>query len=219
MIPATAQQISAIHAAKARLGLDEDSYRHVLEAVTGKRSAKQLSAGEAGSVIERFKVWTNPVTPADQGAPAASGALRLEGSYAGVCRALWIAVYNLGLANDRTDRALVAFVTRQTGIAHLNWVREGTDAARVIEALKSWIAREAGVAWDADKSLLSAASLSLMRWRKLEIIRAQIRRLEASGDHGPFPARLALDGITDRDLDRLSGELGRRLRKARERRT
>lgn len=216
--PASSKQIGAIHAAKARLGLDDDSYRDVLQAETGKRSAKGLSSAEAWRVLERMKAWTNPAPVPAPAKPTAAGALRLDGAYAGVCRALWMAGWNLGIVEDRTDRALIAFVQRQTAIASLNWVHDGKDGAKVIEALKAWIDREAGgVAWDVEAKLLRAQGLTIARWRKLAVIHAQIRRLAATGAH-EHPTRAALAEAADRDLDQISADLGRRLRKALSRR-
>ncbi|WP_332117266.1 regulatory protein GemA [Azorhizobium caulinodans] len=219
MTVATRKHISAIHVLKTQAGLADDLYRDLLEAETGKRSAKGLTEDEAVRVIKRLRVWTNPArvsAPPDR--PLAKGAHRLEGEFGGVCRALWIAAYNLAVVEDRTDAALIAFVQRQTGIQHLNWVRDAADAAKVIEALKGWIARETGTTWDADKVALRAAELSSSRWRKLEVLRAQMRRLEGAGDHGPFPSREAIGAMQDTDLDRLAGQLGQRLRKALKRR-
>lgn len=211
--PASSRQIGAIHALKARIGLDDDSYRDVLQSETGKRSAKGLSSAEAWRVMERLKVLSGGRTEA-QARPGAAGAQRLDGPFAAVCRAFWLAAYNLGVVQDRTDRALVAFVARQTGIDHLNWVRDGADARKAIEALKSWISREAGgVTWDVPKATLECWGYSPVRWRKLAVIRAQIRRLAELGEH-EAPTRAALDVAEDRELDQVAAELGRRLRKA-----
>lgn len=215
--PASSKQIGAIHALKARLGLDEDSYRDLLQAETGQRSAKGLSSADAWKVMEKLKLWTNPAPAARSAAPTAAGALKLSGPYAGICRVLWMAGYNLGIFEDRTDRALVAFVQRQ-GIQHLNWMREGPDAKKVIEALKSWISREAGIVWDAEASVLRHYGLSLVRYRKGAVLRAQIARLAELGEHGPWPSRAALDAMTDSELDTLTADLGRTLRRAQQRR-
>jgi|Deesub1362B_J571_1020462.scaffolds.fasta_scaffold07241_3 phage gp16-like protein len=51
---ATRKQKAIIHMAKTRLGLDEDTYRAALRAVTGKDSAARLSVGEANRVIDHF---------------------------------------------------------------------------------------------------------------------------------------------------------------------
>ncbi|MGC8201033.1 phage protein GemA/Gp16 family protein, partial [Salmonella enterica] len=42
----------------------------------------------------------------------------LDGPYAKKLQALWIAAWNLGLTRSRDDKALLAFVKRQTGLDH-----------------------------------------------------------------------------------------------------
>ncbi|MFG1463329.1 hypothetical protein V5F77_10535, partial [Xanthobacter sp. DSM 24535] len=67
--PASAKQIGAIHAMAAKLGLDDDSYRNLLEAETGQRTAKGLSSDAAWKVQEKLKLWTNPAPAAPDAAP------------------------------------------------------------------------------------------------------------------------------------------------------
>ena len=52
---------------------------------------------------------------------------------------------------SRDDKQLLAFVKRQTGIDHANWVLDNADAVRVIEALKSMMTRR-GVRWHFTKA-------------------------------------------------------------------
>lgn len=145
MTGATRGQIGAIHALKAKAGLDEESYRDMLAAETGKRSSKGLSSTEALRVMNRLKVLSGGIQGARAEAP-------FVGPYAGICRALWISGWHLGVVRDRTDAALISFVRRQAGIDHLNWLRDPADAWRVIEGLKKWLAREAGVVWPIGKA-------------------------------------------------------------------
>lgn len=210
MNTASKAQIGAIHALKSRAGLDDDSYRDLLAGVTGKRSAKDLSAAEAGRVIDRLKAVSAPaesgVSPKRRrGAPRARGALALSGPYAGVCRALWISAWHLGIVRDRTDRAMVAFVRRQTGIDHINWMRDPADGHKVVEALKGWIAREAGVEWPTEAQARKAG-MPFARARKITVIAAQARILgvQASVDIAQAP--------TDADLDHMMQRFGECLR-------
>ena len=133
--------LAAMHVAKKQLGLDDDTYRSVLNQVTGKSSAKDMSEGDRQRVLARFR---------EMGFGAGSTVRKggLEGPYAKKLQALWIAGWNLGLVHDRKDSALVAFVRRQTGIDHVRFLHEPDDAAKAIEALKAWMAREAGVEWN-----------------------------------------------------------------------
>lgn len=202
------QQIGAIHALKARAALDDDSYRDLLARETGRRSAKELTRDQAGRVIDRLKVLSGgseaPVKAASK--PLAEGALKLEGPFVGQCRSLWIAGWNLGVIGDRTDRALVAFVERQTGIASLSWLRDPAQAQMVIEALKAWINRVAVVAWDVEAHVLRAQHMTIGKWRKIAVIRAQCRML---GDR--VPPRL--DREPEPWLHDLQAALGRRIRR------
>lgn len=209
----TAPQIGAIHALKARAKLDDESYRDLLSRETGRRSAKELTADQAGRVIERLKVLSGgsekPVSAAQK--PLAEGALKLDGPFVAQCRTLWIAAYNLGVVDNRTDAALVDFVRRQTGIDSLSWLRDPADARKVIEALKAWINRVAPVTWDVEARVLRAHDMSIGRWRKIAVIRAQCRLL---GDR--LPPRL--DREPDPWLHDLQTKLGRRIRSQKDRR-
>lgn len=209
----TAPQIGAIHALKARAKLDDDAYRDLLSRETGRRSAKDLTADQAGRVIERLKVLSGgsekPVSAAEK--PLAEGALKLDGPFVAQCRTLWIAAYNLGVVDNRTDRALVEFVERQTGIASLSWLRDPADARAVIEALKGWINRVVPVTWDVEARVLRARDMSIGRWRKLAVVRAQHRVLGETPPAG-------LDARTDAELQDMQGVLGRRIRRQQDRR-
>lgn len=134
--------IAAIHVAKKQLGLDDDTARDLYERVTGKRSLRVMSITEQERVVEELR---------RQGFTKASKPSRnkAEGRFAKKLQALWIAMWNLGLTRDRTDAGLTSFVQRQTRIDHTRFLRHAEYADKVIEALKGWMAREAGVEWRA----------------------------------------------------------------------
>jgi phage gp16-like protein len=136
--------IAAIHVAKTQLGLDDDTYRAKLQNITGKTSAKAMSENERQKVLTVFR--NEGFAPLGAG-KRAGGRAKLSGKFAKKLQALWIAGYNLGTVRDRDDAALEAFVRRQTGIERERWLHHADDAERVIEALKGWIARDAGVTW------------------------------------------------------------------------
>jgi len=132
--------LAQIHVAKRDLGLDDDTYRAMLVRVTGKDSAKAMSAAEHQDVIAEcrrlgFNGGSKPVGK------------RLDGPYARKLQALWISAWNLGLVDDRRDQAMLAFIKRQTKIEHTRFLRDPAEARKVVEALKAWIARDAGVDW------------------------------------------------------------------------
>lgn len=132
--------IAAMHVAKKQLGLDDETYRAVLQRVTGKTSARDMNDAERGRVLEEFR--NRGFKPASTGARK-----RLEGRYAKKLQALWIAGWNLGVVRDRTDEALVHFVQRQTGVDHVRFLHHPEDANKAIEAIKGWLARTGGVDW------------------------------------------------------------------------
>lgn len=202
--PASRQQIGAIHAAKSRAGLDDDTYRDVLRRETGQASSKALNAGEAGRVLDYLRALPGrpdaPLKPASKGR---KGAVRIDGAYAGKLRALWITGYNLAIVTDRTDRALLAFCERQTGIAHPNWWRDDVPARRAIEGLKAWIGREAGIDWSGARGTRGMQELAYHALR---------RRLAEAGVRTFMPADTSrFESAQFIEWMRIAGE---RLRKA-----
>jgi len=131
---------AAIHVGRRQLGLDDETARDLYEQVTGKRSLRAMTDAERVAVVDELR---------RRGFKAALNRVRrpLEGRYAKKFQALWIAAWNLGLVKNHDDRALIAFAERQTGISHVRFVHDPADADKVIEALKDWMAREAGVVW------------------------------------------------------------------------
>jgi Protein of unknown function (DUF1018) len=192
---ATARQIGAIHAIAKSLRLDDDVRRDLMERETGKRSAALLSEAEAGRVIETLKGLSSTVQTV--AGAVSNGAVRLDGPYAGKLRALWISGWNLGVVRERSDKALLAFIERQTGVSHPRFLREPREGAKAIEGLKAWLARNAGVAWPGPHA--SPADV------KRAVIIAQCKRL------GFDP--VMHQGCDDSALDFAASALGRKLRR------
>lgn len=170
--------IAAIHVAKKHLGLDDDTYRAKLRNITGKTSVKDMTE------VERERVLTVLRNDGFKPAPTvrrSGGQPALTGKYAKKLQSLWIAAWNLGIVANRDDAALVAFVQRQTGIDHTRFLRYAEDAAKVIEALKSWIAREANVDWRETKLTPDHA-----RPFGFKITRAQFRIMNPDGTDNDF---------------------------------
>jgi hypothetical protein len=167
--------LSALHATKNKAPVDEDAFRDICERVTGQRSTKVMSEKQRWMVVDELKRLYPTLKQASK--PRPDGRKKLTGSYAKKLQALWIAAWNLGIIENRDDAALLAFVKRQTGIDHTRFLRHSEDAAKAIEALKAWMAREAGVDWSTDKFMHD--------WAKVDgckIARAQFARLCASGE-------------------------------------
>ena len=209
---ATAAQIGAIHALAGKAGMDEDARRDFLEGKTGKRSSRDLSRGEAADVIDALKA----LVP-DGAASRRSAARTVTGRWAGVLRALWISGWNLGVVHDRRDEALIAFVERQTGLAHPRFLVEPADARAAVEGIKAWLKREAGVDWGEKHRVISRDEEGrAIRWTdyacpKRNVLWAQFVKLRDLGI--PLPEWPKGDASPE-DLDALQGALGDEIRRA-----
>lgn len=213
--------LAKIHIAKKQLGLDDDTYRAVLLRVVGKESSRDMSAAEHGRLLAEFeRLGFNPASKA----PRKGGkvpAKSLAGPYAKKLQALWIAGWNLGLIFDRQDSALLAFVSRQTGIERTDWLRDAASAQKAIEALKSWLARDGGVNWSVER-----LTPEHKQRHGYQIAAAQWLRLFPSGDMGAFwvevSAILKRSIVTTKPTDAewitVMNTLGRRLRDTLEKR-
>ncbi|WP_020179668.1 regulatory protein GemA [Methylopila sp. M107] len=208
---ASTAQIRRIHTLSRNAGLDEDTRRDLMQRETGRRSSSELDVRQAIRVIDALQAL-----PGANVAPQKSkarGALKLEGRFVGKIRALWIAGYHLGVVRDRSDQAMVGFIKRQTGIEHTSWaaktVEDPAAARKVIEALKSWLARVADVQWgDEDAGGIGA---------KRAVYLAIRRALTAAGvdpHFNEFPGRRFSPNGADQ-LDELTRTAGERLRQAR----
>lgn len=133
---------AAIHVARQQAGLDEETARDLYQRETGKRSLRAMSPGEQVRVLQALR---NSAT-----GPAA----QLDGPYAKKLIALWLDGWNLGVFADRRHASLLAFVKRQTGIEHTRFLRDAHQAQAVVEALKKWLTREAGVQWSQHADLM-----------------------------------------------------------------
>jgi phage gp16-like protein len=204
--------LKAIHAKRRQMGLDEDSYRALLSAVTGKSSSAEMNELERRAVLSEMDRRGAPKAPARR--------TRASGPYAGKLQALWIAAWNLGCVRDSSDAAMLAFVRRQTGLEHSRFLRDPADASRAIEALKDWMRRESGVAtlfrYDRSNGPLindDRCQILLAQWARLlrldaapaASLEAWVSRLHA----GAGLADLTRDGWID-----TMNILGSRLRKA-----
>ena len=202
--------IAAIHAARRQLGLDDDTARDLYARVTGKRSLREMSPAEQDRVVAELR--RQGFTRASSGARK-----RLEGKYAAKLQALWIAAWNLGIVKNRDDKALIAFVERQTGLSHVRFLHHPGDAARAIEGLKGWMAREARVDWRVDAATpdwlrVPGAQIAVAQWQIL--VRA------AAADPQGFRRAVAalakpVDLMAEPDWRPVMNALGAQIRKVR----
>ena len=134
-------RIKLIHVAKRDLGLDDETYRAILEDVTGKTSSKDMEPEELDRVVEHLKSCGFVVKGGRDGAPAHKLA---DDPQSKKIRHLWLYLHELGEVRNPSELALAAFVRRQTGRERLEWLSTN-QASNVIESLKQWVIRAGGV--------------------------------------------------------------------------
>jgi hypothetical protein len=219
--------LAKVHIAKKELGLDDATYRAVLARVTGKTSAGDCSEAQLRAVLDHFK---SEGFKARSKAPKRAGSRPLAASpHAGKIRALWLALYNLGVIEHASEAALASFVERQTKVAALQWLTPA-QAYKVIEALKSWSTRAAGVDWSPVIRTIwvnGGALRDEVDRPRQRVIEAQWQRLVDLGAVriGSPPARdawvkacvkspcqIGLGNLTDAQADTVIEALGRKIR-------
>lgn len=127
----------AVLAACRRLGLDRDARVEVQTEITGKPSMANMSAADLDKLLDHLNRGWKPGNADRPHVPK--------------IRALWWSLYWLGEIEEPADRALDAFVKRQTGVDRLAFL-DVRKSHSVIEAMKSWLER-AGVTWPADADI------------------------------------------------------------------
>lgn len=216
--------LAKVHIAKKQLGLDEDTYRAALRVATGKESAGACNLRELSDAIAAFRAKGFQDRPAggSKRAPAqakAPGGKLADTPHAAKLRALWLSAYHLGIVRDPAESALGAFIKRQTGIDAMRWLPP-EDAANAIEALKDWMAREAGIEWPKSRASAKAHRLAVIeaQWFRLIALKAvQIASLHALdpyiGRILDWPSVRIREAMTDREADEVIRALGDKIRK------
>ncbi len=139
--------IGRIHAAAKQAGLDDDTRRAKCMVIVGKPSTKDMTDAELWKVLQTFENEGY----ASRKSPRVDGRTRkspFTGKYVPKMRALWIALYNLGVVHDRRDSAIESFVLghQVKGIDDVRFIHAHRDGQSVIEAMKAMLARH-GVDW------------------------------------------------------------------------
>jgi len=140
--------LSVIHIAKKQLALEDDSYRDLLERLTGQRSSAKLDAEQRRIVLAEFKRLGFKQQSAQQSSANGGakkpriGTRRLAADpRARKVRALWLTLWQLAAVRDPSEDALAAFVKRVARVDDLAWLSPQQFHA-VTEALKDWCERE-----------------------------------------------------------------------------
>lgn len=158
--------INAIYGARKSAALDDELARDIYERETGKRSLKAMTPGEQNRVLDALNRLSKPPLS------------KVEGPYAKKLIALWLDGWNLGVFADRRDESLIAFVKRQTHVDHTRFLRDAKQAQAVVEALKSWLAREAGVDWGEHINPIDDVIAA-------QVVMLRLAEREAAGEDGP----------------------------------
>lgn len=183
--PTRSKEIAKIKIGAKALALTDDSYRDLLERLTGHRSAAELNFGQRMAVIDHLK---------GLGAYRRRSARRAgerplaEGAQASKIRALWLALHHLGEVIEPSEQALMRFVERSAGIAALQWL-DPKAADTVIRALKGWCERVGfrqptpaeARRLDAARAIAGMAPGGMPLAAKVALIDAQWRALIAAG--------------------------------------
>lgn len=119
-------RLAQIHIAKKQLGLDDDTYRDVLDRITGQRSARGLTDRAKLDLLTEFK---------RMGWKGGSHRRKSGKAYVRLVFALWSQLKRDGLWQNPDVSSLRAFVKKMTGCDDPDWL-SFDQATVVIEALK-----------------------------------------------------------------------------------
>ncbi len=126
--------LAKIHIAKKDLGYDDDTYRDVLERVTGKQSSGKMTEAERNAVLAEFRrLGWSPQRKSNWRKPSGNPHIRKVW-------ALGKELDNRGYWKLPWKRGLKAFVKKETGIDDPDWL-DTKQASKVIEALKAIVGR------------------------------------------------------------------------------
>ncbi|MFQ1055302.1 gp16 family protein [Gilliamella apicola] len=127
--------IRLIHIAKSQLNIDDDTYRHLLQALTKKSSTKMMTIRELEKVLDNLKSKGFKVKP-----PKKAGKITATEPVHKKIRSLWLKLADAGKVKNRSEKAINSYVKRITGVEVMDWLTE-KQAMIVIESLKCWQAR------------------------------------------------------------------------------
>ena len=133
--PNKARLIKLIHIGKSKLGMEEDTYRLMLQSIGNKSSTTQMTISELEKVLEHLKSRGFKVVPNKAGTMS-----KANTEQAHKIRALWLNLYEIGGIKDPSEYALSRYVKRIVGIDHLKWI-DVKQGITLIETLKKWINR------------------------------------------------------------------------------
>jgi hypothetical protein len=130
------REIKLIHVGRRELGMDEDTYRAMLELVAGVRSAAALDGAGRKKVIDHLKSKGFKVKSKATGKPAAASEPGADAQYRKI-QALWGDLARLGAVRVNTEAAIRVYIKRITGCDAYSFC-SSAQVAVIIETLKKW---------------------------------------------------------------------------------
>ena len=134
--PLSSRQISLLHVAKSRLGLEEADYRAALQLYGGAESAKQLTIGGFQRVMTDFQRmgFSAPAYfPAKSKGTVRNAAAVIEAQQSHKIKTLFA---DLGIDTAERQQGFCRRVIKKP------WAQTRSDANKVIEGLKAMIGRK-----------------------------------------------------------------------------
>lgn len=133
--------VATVYQAIKDLGLKEHEYRAIYLRVTGKESISGdngqggMTDKDLGRVIEALKkVGFNPENPK-------TDLSRCPSPQARKIRSLWLTLKDLGVLRDSSEKALLIYIRKRTGVERMEWM-EPSQLQYITETLKAWVERE-----------------------------------------------------------------------------
>ncbi|MQT13664.1 regulatory protein GemA [Segnochrobactrum spirostomi] len=185
----------AVQAARRARGLDEDAYRSMLEAVTGRRSSTECTTAELMRLLD---VLNGKDRAATRSRPAAEGAIPAK------VRALVLNLHALGAWPHPSEAEIGKFVRRQAGVDDLRFLTPASMTS-VVEALRAMCAREGLVL----RPGVSPAEA------EVALVQAQVQKLRAVDPASATafePAVTAIETASEAHRRRLVRSLGEVIR-------
>lgn len=142
--------IQLIHVGKRELGLDDETYRAMLQEVASKVSCSKMSIKELELVVAHMeaKGFKRQAKVGKTGFKRRLSPRSGKAKHAEIdkIRAIWITMYQHGIVNDRSEAAINAYAKRMTSgingesVDSVNWL-DARQAMVVLESLKKWHTR------------------------------------------------------------------------------
>lgn len=129
--------IQLIHIGKSKLCLDDDTYRSLLVAMTGKDSTKAMNVSELNKVLTRLKQLGFVVTHKKKDPKPIDDKKSLDTEQQiKLIRHLWLDLYALGAVRNESEQALATYIKNQTQTTIGDLGSE--QVSNIIERLKNW---------------------------------------------------------------------------------